>query len=59
LRAFGAIAQARISEEKIKDPTDPTNPSDPTDLKPAKERYKGSFYLLVNGAVLLKNRGFR
>jgi hypothetical protein len=55
LRAFGAIAQARISEEKIKDPTDPTNPSDPTDLKPAKERYKVSFYLLVNGAVLLEN----
>jgi hypothetical protein len=53
------IAQTRISEEKIKNPTDPTNPSDPTDLKPNKERYKVSFYLLVNGAVLLENRGFR
>jgi hypothetical protein len=53
------LSPKRASEEKIKDPTDPTNPSDPTDLKPAKERYKVSFYLLVNGAVLLENRGFR
>jgi len=39
------IAQTRISEEKIKNPTDPSNPTDPTDLKkqcsknPAHDRY--------------------